>query len=119
MGEPLENVIPGESPARLLDAKTFNMQMEAARFYRDNFRSGAPGAPGRGASPEQIPGRLEVRVRADDALDQFSVIDLGDAVIDPEAAPQNAQNTPVYEAVTPAGGTFAILPAPIASGKIG
>lgn len=120
MSDPLRGVAPGESPARLLNATTFNMTMDAVRWFRDHGQAAA-GRRGAPAAPDGTnDARLEVRVRAGATLPEWAIINLGAAAIDPDAAPRNANNTPVFEAVAPAaGGVVAVLMQPLASGRIG
>jgi hypothetical protein len=121
MSDPLRKVSPGESPARLLNAQTFNLTMDAAAWVRRHGQAalGRMGAVG-AINPDQLAGRLEVRVQAATSLPQFGIISLGAPVIDADAAPINAFNTPVFAATTPTETeVLAILAEPLSSGKIG
>lgn len=120
MSDPLRDTAPGESPARLLNASTFNLTMAAARWVREH---GLAAAGRRGATPATDgtnDARLEVRVRAAGTLPQWAIVTLGDPAIDPGAAPQNANNTPVFECAAPvAGDVVAVLMQPLTAGRIG
>src|SRR5688572_29716681 len=104
MADPLRDVSQGESLGRVFSASTFNMVMGATRAWRDNLSAMNVGGQTAGPGPDQLAGRLEVRVRAGLDLDQFAIVQLGDPEIDPEAAPTSAFNTPVFAASTPGSG---------------
>jgi hypothetical protein len=121
MSDPLEPVAPGDPPP--LRADTFNLVFEAARAYR-NRRQGAGGAAALEHDP--VTGNVLVWVRNDAGSTKaaFSVLQLGQPVIDVTDAtgePHKFRHNPVFPGTAPTGPdvAFAVTIEPLASGGIG
>lgn len=119
MSDPLRDVSPGESPARLLNAATFNAQMEAARWVRRHGRGAMARAGGGPVEMTGMPPRLEVRVRPSADLAAGAVVRLTAPLIAADSS--GAVNTPVFGTAAPATAAdlVAVLPAPVEGGTVG
>ncbi|MDB5294810.1 MAG: hypothetical protein JWO31_793 [Phycisphaerales bacterium] len=114
-GDPFKHVQPGQRlqfPAALYNG--------VADLVANNRRqlSMNPGTPG-GLEP----GRLYVKNTTDDDLDQFAVLGISDALIDPADNPDGFAARAMVEGVEPAAehlnGLCVVLVEPVAAGEIG
>lgn len=115
-GNGLNKVTPGQ-PLKI-PATAYNAFVDAALAHRA-VRSGNRA----GSSSADTTGIIYVKNTSGSDLGRFSVVGLGDAVLDPATNLENFKNSLMLEGTTPSYGThegkFAVLTEPIAAGKLG
>lgn len=114
----LRKVIPGQPLS--IPAGAYNAFVDAAAAHRARVASESAGmAPAPGMWP---PGSVMVRNDSGGDLERFSVVGLGEPLIDPSVSLPGFQSRAGFSGVTPTSahtGRFAVLIAPLAAGKLG